>query len=227
LKWKFLVLSVAIIICVILISIGVSTYYGKISVDVGILLSVLGLVVPAVSTAIGYFLTPRATLEIKNLQCVKENFHGVEGHQARALITNNGRKICTSLDATFHVEDAEGRSPNVLHINVDETNGREEVTTREETMINTSYVWTDEKFQTIEGTSTLNEELRRGDRYGLLFPYETVFATMRTLVGSMSGGYSETLLKLGHQTYRVTVEVKGRDSDSNTVMKSKTVNFKP
>jgi hypothetical protein len=203
---------------VVITSIVVLTYFGKISLDVGIVLSVLGVVVPTVSTAISYFLKPKVALEIKNLKFVKKSLDHAEGYRLRALVTNNGKKICLKLDATFQIKDAQGRSPNLLHAVFEKTDSQERVVfSNEEQMRNVGYAWIDEKDQTIMGTSTF-KELRQEDFVGLVFPHEETWVNIMPIsIIHKNPTYSETYLKLQPNTqYEAFVEVKGEDSEKNT-----------
>jgi hypothetical protein len=224
-----LISSVVIITIVVVISIVVLTYFGTISVNIGIVLSALSLVVPNVITAIGYFLKPRVALEIRNLKFVKKSLDHSEGYQLKALVTNNGKKICLKLDATFQIRDTQGRSPNLLHVVFEKTDSHERVVySSEEDMRNIGHAWMDEKDQTIMGTSTL-EELRREDFVGLVFPHEETWVNIiPTSIIHKNPTYSETYLKLQSNThYEVFVEVKGEDSEKNTISKPKSVKIKP
>lgn len=206
--------------------IGFLTYLGKIGFDIGITISILSLFVP---NLISHFLEPKVALEIKNLQFVKKSFDHVEGHQLKALITNNGKKICLNLDATIiQVKDAQGRSPNLLHVGVDETGGQKKIWSREEPMRDVGYAWIDQKEDITQGVL---KELRGKDNVDLLFPYKTMFAGVTRdtglsfeYEGRRSSSYSsECWLKLETNTeYQVVVEVKGEDSEKISYSARKT-----
>lgn len=216
-------MSVAIITTAVVISIVILTYFGTISVDVGIVLSILSLVVPSVSTAIGYFRKPKVALEIKNIQFIK-SLHAVEGYQLKAFVTNNGRKICQNLAATFQIRDAQD-APNLLYVSIVETDGHESITTREAPMTDGRYTWIDEK-----GGITLGvwKELRLKDTVGLLFPYVTMHVGSLIMYGSSSSSSLECLLKLETNVeYHVVIEIKGEDSEKNTIMRSKKAKIRP
>lgn len=216
-NWKLLVFSFFVIG-----AISILTYIGKVSLDVGIILSILSLFVP---NLVDYFLKPKVALQIKNLEFVKKSYDNVEGYQLKGLITNNGKRISLNLDATFKIENAQHKSPNLLHVIFDTTDAQVRVKSREEPMRNIGYAWTDEKDQTIIGSL---KELRQKDFVGLLFPYEEVSAGISPIFGSVSAIYSETYLKLEpNACYEVVVEIKGEDSEKNTVMRSKTTKIRP
>jgi hypothetical protein len=211
LNWKLLIFSLTAIAVI-----SILFYFGRISLDVGVILSVLSLFVP---TVVDYSLKPKVALQIKNLQFIKKSFDHVEGCQLKALIANNGRKICLNLDATLQVKDTQGREPNLLHVNVREINGQRAVESREEPMRDIAYAWTNEKNEITQG---LWKELRQKDFVNLLFPYGNTSFGIGSISGSFSSFHSEPLLKIETATdYQVTITIKGEDSEKNTVMKSR------
>lgn len=173
-----------------------------------------------------YSLKPRVELQIKDIRLVKKSSHNVEGHQLEALITNNGKKICLSLKATnIQVTDADGRSPNLLHVDIDDSGEQTKVSSNEEPMRDVGYAWIDRKGSTTQGVL---KELRRKDNVTLLFPYETTFGGRVENLNRSSSAYSERWLKLEADTkYQVVLEVKGEDSDKVTAMANKKANIRP
>jgi hypothetical protein len=215
-------LSVASAIAIVIIV--VLTIEGWLTPIEGVILGVLAFLAPIIviaiiSTVITNALAPKPSLKIKNVQFVKKNFQNIDGYQIKAEVTNKGKKICLKLDAAFQIEDKNGKSPNLLHVNIEEDDGHQTVSSKEEPMRGIDYAWIDEK-DTI--TKASFEKLRQKDSIGLLFPYETTSVGFGDLDGSSFRSYdSETLLKIEPATdYYVTITVKGEDSDSNTVSKS-------
>ena len=208
-------MSSVIVAVVVIVAISFLTFYGYISLDIGIvstaILAVLSLFVP---NLIDYSLKPKVGLQIGNLEFVKKMHDGIEGHQLKGVIMNNGKKICLNLGASVKIEDRQGKSPNLLHIRFDRKDGQETVESKEEPMRDIGYIWTIDNEHV---TTAIWKELRQKDSVNLLFPHEQVSVH----VGS-SGLWSVYLLKLEHNTeYNVIMEVKGEDYEKNTVVKGK------
>jgi hypothetical protein len=227
LNWKSLIFPIVAILVVVFLS----DYFGFIGFIIGIIVAILIFIIPFLLGAVfpvllEYSLKPRVGLQIKDIRLVKRSSHNVEGHQLKALITNNGKKICLNLEATkIQVRDAQGRSPNLLHVDIDDSGAQTEVTSREETAKEVGYAWIDQKGQTIQGVL---KELRRKDNVSLLFPYETTFTGRVENLNRSSYSSSERWLKLETDAkYQVVLEVKGEDSDKVTAMTSKKAKIRP
>jgi hypothetical protein len=216
-------LALLVVIAVAVITIAILTIDGYISLDTSLILTVvtvtLGVLSLFVPNFIDYFLKPRVTLQVENLEFVRKKYHDVEGYQLKGLITNKGKRICLNLDGAFKIEDAQHRSPNLLYLRFDRENGQERVEAREEPMRAVGYAWISEKDRIYRG---MWKESRQKDCVAFVFPYETVHIG----VGSRSF-WSEYLLKLENTKYQVAVEAKGEDPEKNTVIISKITKIRP
>ena len=213
-------LSLASAIAIVIII--VATIEGWLTPIQGIVLGALAFLAPItvtaiISTVITTALSPKPSLKIENVQFVK-NFQNVDGYQIKAKITNKRKKICYKIDATFLIEDDKGKSPNLLEVKIDDTNGHQTVSSKEEAMRDIRYAWIDKKGNITKGNF---EKLRQKDPIDLLFPYETAYFAAGSAGGAFHSHHFETLLRIEpNKDYRVTITAKGEDADDNTVSKS-------
>jgi len=203
-------ITVALIIVSIII-IAALTYSGRVDLNFGIIISILLVILP---TLVDYELKPKVDLKISDLRFTKNTSRGVAGYQLEAIVTNGGKKICLNLCASFEIKDAQGTSPNLLHLRYGNRNGQETVEQNEETMREARYRWLKKGGREYSGNW---DELRQNDSVSLLFPYEVI-----SVSAGSNTSEAETLLKLlPNSRYKVVVEVKGEDSERNTAIGNK------
>ena len=171
---------------------------------------------------VDYLSKPKIALKVEKVQFEKKTFGEVEGYQLKASVKNCGKKICVNLDASFEIKDMKGQPPRLLYATVEKADGHAtKISSREEPMRYVEYGWVNKKERIHRGVF---KELRKNDLVGLVFPYETSSVGAGAI---LNGGFwrstsSECLLKLDTDTYyQVYVEVKGEDSQKNTVIKTK------
>lgn len=213
-------------IALILISIGivvaVLTYYGKISFDIGLIISLFFSIILPILTAtlpivIENIIKDRVNLKIENIRFKQNNCEGANGYQIEASLTNRGTKICNNLEATFKITDKNGNSPNLLYVSIVDENNNKTASSKELPMRDIRYAWILENGQVEQGVL---DRLRKDDIVGLIFPYETFGA------GSAGNGHSrfyssEHWLRIEPaMKYKVTITVKGQDAEDCTCSKT-------
>lgn len=162
---------------------------------------------------LGFFQKSKVALEIEKPRFLKKSFNQIEGHQLKAGVKNKGKEICLNLRAKFEIKDSEGKTPVLLNVRVDVSDGNEVANATEEPMRSIEYAWVDKNERVLKAL----QELKKDDVVSLLFPYETFFIG----IGSSTSS-SEYLLKLhANKDYEVEIELEGEDSDKNVIMKRK------
>ena len=229
--------SLVSLIAVLVVTVLVVSYFvslGKITVNEGIVITVVVVIVsPLLQIILPPLITiglqPKVSLKVDKIEFQKRVFHGVEGHQIKALVTNKGKKICSNLTASFSVKDADNRSPNLLSITFSNRDFQPRTDAAEEPMRSIGYAWKKDNENECLGDW---KELRQKDCVYLLFPYETHFfdgADTNPYRDSIAYNASEVLLKLiPNHRYKIVIEVKGEDSERITAIgkKEKTLTFK-
>jgi hypothetical protein len=217
-----------IALILILISIAIAAvliYFGIISLDVGIIISILAaiifpLVLALLPIAIEHGLKPKVDLRIENVRFTKKSRQDVTGYQLEASVTNHGDKICLNLEPTFKITDDNDKSANLLYVSIEERNDHETVTAKELPMRDIGFAWVIDNKTVRQATL---DKLRKDDVVGLIFPYET-FGIATLGKNSSTSHDSEHWLKVEPQIeYKVTVTIKGEDAESCTVIKSKQI----
>lgn len=205
-------------------------YSGKISLDLGIIISILvGVVLPIVlavlSPIIELAIKPKAYLVISDIHINKENYYMSSEERAygiKATVANKGKKTCLNPTATFEIKDSSEKSPLLLYINFEDVNGEIRPTDERpehHSMGNESYAWKigNRYMKTIE-------KLRKDDTADLIYPYDEFGEGSVGVIGNQDTVIYSTqvLVKLEKSVeYTVTIIVKGDDSDGCTVTAKK------
>jgi len=211
LRWKILIPSgVIAIVFIILILLG------YITIDFGVILTILSLFLPNI---IDYLWQPKVSLNIENIKFNVKNINNhIKGHYLTADLKNEGKKICLNLEPLIEIQDFNGHIPKLLCVNTDTNYGQKEITTSKQPYNNSNYAW-ENAGKIIKGT--LNQ-LRQGDIIKIIFPHNIWFFATNGESHS-----SEVLLELKPNiNYQIHLTVKGEDSEKNSYIKTKKVKIK-
>ena len=185
----------AIIIAIVAISLSVFTlayfvYVGSLSLDVGIVVGTLAIVLPILlevflSPVVEYALRPKPRIVISSTHQEK-HYEGsgyekgdVKGYTIEATVTNRSRKICFNPEATLNIKDSQGQSPEVVSITFEETDDDSRpVDFSYRKIKKENYAWK------IDGEIREIEKLMQNQPVDLIYPFEKSADERNSIMGN-------------------------------------------
>lgn len=214
-NWKFLLLSVAVAIIPLSLS-----YFTILSLDIGIIMSVLALIPSFYSL----LMKPKVSISIKNIELKPIKYNNRIGYRLMVDVTNNGKRLVSNLTAKFDIRDSKSNeSISFIRVTIEKRDNHRKVTFSEEESRDDFYEWVGEG---VKKEQTILPKLRYGDHFSLRYPREGKGFFIMLGTGESSSGYSilhDTLLKLEKRKYFIEIEVKGEDPEKNIVIKRKKI----
>ncbi len=226
LKWKILIPIVALSVIALLFL----SYYFQSSIDTGLLLSIIPVASPFLFYALDYYQKARINIKLENPQFLEEKIDDkLSGYKLRVEVVNIGSKICFNSNVLFSIKSKQGKEVPVLLVGrttpynlFDEADDSTitTITTTEETFRQLKYLWFKLDNKSFDGIER-QKELRKNDRYYIIFPVESTRGYSGDRIQGSSSEY-DRYVKLTDDKVTVELEIKGEDTERTIYTKKKT-----